>query len=81
MYLLCMYIYSLIRYRSKSRKLSLRSSLPGINHSDVKTDKSVTGSNNKTFKQNDDLSYHSIKSHDNTHRESKCLYKINNTKH
>ncbi|XP_071877832.1 RING finger and CCCH-type zinc finger domain-containing protein roquin isoform X1 [Bombus fervidus] len=70
------------KYRSKNRKLSLRSSLPGINHSDAKTDKPVTGSNNKTFKQNDDLSYHSIKSHDNTHRESfNSMNKVNPIQH
>lgn len=64
-----LFIFFFTRYRSKSRKLNLRSSLSGNNNSDIKTDKSVNGSN-KTFKQNDDLSYHSIKSHDNSHRES-----------
>ncbi|KOC63223.1 Roquin [Habropoda laboriosa] len=70
------------KYRSKNRKLSLRSNLPVANNSDMKTDKSVTGSNNKTFKQNDDTSYHSIKSHDNTHRENfNSMNKVNPVQH
>ncbi|OAD62090.1 Roquin [Eufriesea mexicana] len=70
------------KYRSKNRKLSLRTSLSGTNNLDVKTDKSVTGSNNKTFKQNDDLFYHSIKPHDNTHRENfNSMNKVNPIQH
>ncbi|XP_033340321.1 RING finger and CCCH-type zinc finger domain-containing protein roquin isoform X2 [Megalopta genalis] len=70
------------KYRSKNRKLSIRSNLPASNNSDIKTDKSATGSNNKTYKQNDDLSYHSIKSHDNTHRENfNSINKINPMQH
>ena len=70
------------KYRSKNRKLSIRSNLPITNNSDAKTDKSVTGSNNKTFKQNEDLAYHSIKSHDNTHRENfNSINKVNPMQH
>ncbi|XP_078041614.1 RING finger and CCCH-type zinc finger domain-containing protein roquin isoform X2 [Augochlora pura] len=70
------------KYRSKNRKLSIRSNVPASNNSDIKTDKSATGSNNKTYKQNDDLAYHSIKSHDNTHRENfNSINKINPMQH
>ncbi|KZC04845.1 PREDICTED: roquin-1 [Dufourea novaeangliae] len=70
------------KYRSKNRKLSIRSSMPATNNSDVKVDKSVTASNNKTFKQNEDISYHSIKSHDNTHRENfSSMNKVNPVQH
>ncbi|XP_017892553.1 roquin-1 isoform X2 [Ceratina calcarata] len=70
------------KYRAKNRKLSLRSNLPGNNNSDMKTDKSLNGLNNKAFKQNDDLSYHSIKSHDNSHRENyNSMNKVNPMQH
>ncbi|XP_003702036.2 RING finger and CCCH-type zinc finger domain-containing protein roquin isoform X1 [Megachile rotundata] len=70
------------KYRSKNRKLSIRSNLPVTNNADTKTDKVITGSNNKTFKQNDELSYHSIKSHDNTHRDNfNSINKVNPMQH
>ncbi|XP_076248410.1 RING finger and CCCH-type zinc finger domain-containing protein roquin [Calliopsis andreniformis] len=70
------------KYRSKNRKLSIRSNIPLTTNTDTKTDKTVTGLNNKTFKQSEDLSYHSIKSHDNTHRENfNSINKVNPMQH
>ncbi|XP_025162834.1 roquin-1 isoform X2 [Harpegnathos saltator] len=55
------------KYRSKNRKLSVRTNL----NPELKGDKSTTN-NNKAFKQKDELAYHhSVKAHDNNvHRET-----------
>lgn len=60
----------MIRYRSKNRKLGVRTNL----NAELKGDKSTTN-NNKAFKQKDELAYHpSVKAHDNVHRESELNY-------
>lgn len=43
-------------------------------NTELKGDKSTTN-NNKVFKQKDELTYHhSVKTHDNVHRESELSY-------
>lgn len=69
------------KYRSKNRKLSIRSNLPLNTNTDIKTDKSIVVQNNKVFKQNEEAPYHSIKAHD-IHRDSfNSLSKANPTQH
>ncbi|XP_046410424.1 roquin-1 [Neodiprion fabricii] len=58
------------KYRSKNRKLTVRSSLSLSNNSETKIEKLAVISNNKGFKQCDDIVYHSGKPHDNGLRES-----------
>ncbi|XP_015178822.1 PREDICTED: roquin-1 isoform X3 [Polistes dominula] len=68
------------KYRSKNRKLSIRSNLPLNSNTELKTDKSIV-QNNKVFKQNEEAHYHSIKPHD-IHRDSfTSLNKVNPTQH
>ncbi|XP_012257083.2 roquin-1 [Athalia rosae] len=58
------------KYRSKHRKLSVRSSLSLTGNSEVKVGKSAALSNNKGLKQCDDLVYHSGMPYDNVLREN-----------
>ncbi|KAL2729391.1 roquin-2 isoform X1 [Vespula squamosa] len=69
------------KYRSKNRKLSIRTNLPLNTNTELKTDKSIVVQNNKVFKQSEEAPYHSIKPHD-IHRDSfNSLNKVNPTQH
>ena len=61
------------RYRSKNRKLSIRSNLPLTGISESKAEKTIIAPVNKGFKQCNDTNY-SPKNHDCMHREGMGRY-------
>lgn len=63
------------KYRSKHRKLSMRSSLPLTVDTDNKSEKG------KTFKYCDDLNYHSMKTNDNNQDNFNSMSKITSLQH
>lgn len=72
-----------LRYRSKNRKLSIRSNLPLTGISESKAEKNIIAPVGKGFKLCDDVSYPS-KNHDCMHREGmkkdskKLLFSLSN---